>query len=96
MAGRFLPSPTNETVTHNPITLTATFISGEGPSITPQQLALHILLQEGSEVCPQVPAGGARSVIHSITLPANTAPNVHPEVGLELGTGVQSKHGSCP
>lgn len=34
--------------THNPITSTATFILGEAPSITPQQLALCLLQQEGS------------------------------------------------
>lgn len=85
MAGRFLPSPTNETVIHNPITLTATFISGEGPSITPQQLTLRILLEEGNEACPQVSAGSVCSVIHSIALSANTAPNACPGVGLRAG-----------
>lgn len=92
MAGRFLPSPANETVTHNPITLTATFISGEGPSITPQQLALHVLLQEGSEACPRF----QQAVLTRSFIPSSSrqAPPQMPSLGWVMGWALGRRGGT--
>ena len=45
---------------------------------------------------PQVSAGSAHSVTHSIILSASTAPDAQSGLGRGMGTGVQRRHSLWP